>query len=71
MAGPPRLTKREREVAELVATGMSNRDIAAKLVVSQRTAEAHVEHILTKLDFSSRTQIAAWIHSSQKSDLTD
>jgi predicted ATPase/DNA-binding CsgD family transcriptional regulator len=57
----PRLTRREREVAALVAQGMSNKDIAAELVVSQRTAEAHVENILTKLGFTSRTQIAAWI----------
>jgi len=44
-----------------VAQGMSNREIAAKLVVSPRTAEAHIEHILIKLDFTSRAQIAAWV----------
>jgi non-specific serine/threonine protein kinase len=55
------LTRREREVADLVAQGMSNREIAAKLVVSPRTAEAHIEHILLKLDFTSRAQIAAWV----------
>ncbi len=55
------LTKRERQVAELVAQGLSNRQIAAKLVISQRTAQGHVENILTKLGFNSRTQIAAWI----------
>jgi len=60
------LTRREREVATLVAQGMSNRDIAAKLVVAQRTAEAHVEHILTKLGFTSRTQIAAWVTEQQE-----
>ena len=38
---------------------MSNKDVAARLVISQRTAEAHVEHILTKLGFTSRTQIVA------------
>jgi DNA-binding CsgD family transcriptional regulator len=54
------LTRREREVAELVAQGLSNRDIAAKLQVAQRTAERHVENILIKLGFTSRTQIAAW-----------
>lgn len=43
------LTRREREVAQLVADGMTNKDIAAKLIISQRTAEAHAEHILTKL----------------------
>ncbi|WP_280436229.1 protein kinase domain-containing protein [Nocardia carnea] len=55
------LTKRERQVAELVAQGLSNKQIATKLVVSQRTAQSHVEHILTKLGFNSRAQIAAWI----------
>jgi non-specific serine/threonine protein kinase len=56
----PQLTRREREVAELVARGESNKEIAASLTVSQRTAETHVEHILSKLGFASRTQIAAW-----------
>ncbi|MGI8312712.1 response regulator transcription factor [Saccharopolyspora hattusasensis] len=55
------LTVREREVAALVAQGMSNKQIAETLVISQRTAEAHVEHILTKLGFASRTQIAAMV----------
>jgi non-specific serine/threonine protein kinase len=54
------LTRREREVAHLAAEGLSNKDIATRLVISQRTAESHVEHILTKLGFTSRTQIAAW-----------
>jgi non-specific serine/threonine protein kinase len=63
----PQLTRREREVATLVAQGMSNKDIAAKLVIAQRTAEAHVEHILTKLGFTSRTQITAWIAEQQDS----
>ena len=55
------LTRREREIAELVAQGLSNREIASRLVIAQRTAEGHVEHILVKLGFSSRAQIAAWI----------
>jgi non-specific serine/threonine protein kinase len=54
------LTRRERQVADLVAEGLTNKAIAARLVISQRTAEGHVEHILTKLGFSSRAQIAAW-----------
>jgi DNA-binding CsgD family transcriptional regulator len=54
------LTRREREVAELVAQGLSNREIATRLVISQRTAESHVENILRKLGFGSRTQIAVW-----------
>jgi non-specific serine/threonine protein kinase len=53
------LTAREREVASLVADGLTNKDIAAQLVVSKRTVDAHVEHILGKLGFSSRVQIAA------------
>ncbi|WP_040829875.1 protein kinase domain-containing protein [Nocardia jiangxiensis] len=54
------LTKRERQVADLVAQGMTNKAIAARLVISQRTAAGHVEHILTKLGFTSRAQIAVW-----------
>jgi non-specific serine/threonine protein kinase len=55
-----RLTRRQREVAALVAEGLSNKDIAARLVISQRTAESHIEDILQKLGYTSRTQIAAW-----------
>lgn len=55
------LTKREWEVAHLIAQGMSNRAIAAHLFISPRTAETHVEHILVKLNFTSRAQVAAWI----------
>jgi non-specific serine/threonine protein kinase len=54
------LTRREREIAEQVAKGHTNRRIALELTVSQRTVEGHVEKIMTKLGFSSRTQIAAW-----------
>jgi DNA-binding CsgD family transcriptional regulator len=56
----PELSRRESEVAGLVAEGLSNREIARRLVVSERTAETHVQHILTKLGFASRSQIAAW-----------
>ena len=55
-----RLTRREREVAGLIAAGMSNRQIAEHLYLSERTAETHVQNILTKLGFSSRSQVAAW-----------
>jgi non-specific serine/threonine protein kinase len=55
------LTRREAEIAELIAEGLSNKEIAARLVIAQRTAEGHVEHILTKLGFSSRAQVAAWV----------
>ncbi|MGW2663752.1 protein kinase domain-containing protein [Nocardia tengchongensis] len=62
------LTKREREVADLVAEGLTNKAIAARLVISQRTAQGHVEHILTKLGFTSRAQIAAWIAEHSRGD---
>ncbi|MBC6449398.1 ATP-binding protein [Actinokineospora xionganensis] len=62
-----RLTKREREVAELVAKGMTNKEIAKALVISLRTAETHIDHIRTKLGFSNRAQIAAWISRVQRS----
>ncbi len=55
------LTPREQEVAELVAQGLTNKAIAEKLVISQRTVQGHVEHVLAKLGFNSRTQIAAWV----------
>ncbi|MGJ3558561.1 response regulator transcription factor [Streptomyces sp. INA 01156] len=55
------LTRRESEIAELVALGLTNKQIAAKLVIAQRTADAHVQNILTKLGFNSRTQVAAWV----------
>jgi DNA-binding CsgD family transcriptional regulator len=54
------LTVREREIAALVADGLSNRAIAQELVISERTAQNHVQHILVKLGFSNRAQIAAW-----------
>lgn len=60
-AGRTGLTRREREVAALIADGLSNREIAARLVVAQRTAEGHVENILGKLGFTSRAQVAGWI----------
>ncbi|MFD1814956.1 ATP-binding protein [Rhodococcus gannanensis] len=59
------LTRREQQVADLVAQGLTNKAIAAKLVISQRTAQGHVEHVLSKLGFSSRAQIAAWVVEQQ------
>jgi DNA-binding CsgD family transcriptional regulator len=56
----PHLTPREREVAGLVGTGSTNREIAAALSISPKTVAAHVEHILTKLGASRRAQIATW-----------
>jgi len=55
------LSARELEVAELVAEGLSNPAIARRLYLSRSTVATHVAHILTKLDFSSRAEIAAWI----------
>jgi DNA-binding CsgD family transcriptional regulator len=54
------LSARETEVAGLVAGALSNREIAARLVLSERTVETHVRSILTKLGFTSRTEIATW-----------
>ena len=54
------LSGREREIADLVAEGLTNRAIAARLVISGRTVDGHVASILTKLGFSSRAQVAAW-----------
>ncbi|GAB2663850.1 LuxR C-terminal-related transcriptional regulator [Prescottella soli] len=59
--GARALTPRETEIAELVATGMTNKAIAERLVISQRTVEGHVEHIREKLGFTSRTQIVTWV----------
>ncbi len=55
------LTAREREIAELVARGLSNRAIADELVISQATVARHVANILAKLGFTSRTQVATWV----------
>jgi DNA-binding NarL/FixJ family response regulator len=62
VSGPERipLSAREREVAVLIARGLSNREIAAALTITEKTAANHVDHILTKLDLHSRTQIAVW-----------
>src|ERR1051326_9034592 len=54
------LTEREREVLQLVAVGKANKDIAAELNISERTARTHVSSILTKLRLTSRTQAALW-----------
>ena len=58
-----RLTRRESEVALLVARGLTNREVADRLYLSVRTVEVHVDRILTKLGFHTRTQLAAWAHA--------
>jgi predicted ATPase/DNA-binding CsgD family transcriptional regulator len=59
-SSPNKLTQREQQIATLLAEGMSNADIGRTLVVSARTAETHVRHIMDKLGFSTRAEIAAW-----------
>ena len=63
-AGSP-LTARERDVASLVGQGLTNRQIAERLIVSERTAQNHVQHILGKLGLANRVQVASWWHDHQ------
>jgi non-specific serine/threonine protein kinase len=62
----PQLTPREQQVAELIAEGLSNREIAGRLVISQRTVESHVDHVLHKFGFTSRAQVVAWAERLQR-----
>jgi DNA-binding NarL/FixJ family response regulator len=55
------LTRREEEVAALVAQGLTNRYIATELSISERTVATHVRKILSKLGLSSRSRLAAWV----------
>jgi non-specific serine/threonine protein kinase len=55
------LTKRQAEIAELVADGLTSKEIAERLTISLRTAESHVEAIRTRLGFHTRAEIAAWV----------
>ncbi len=61
VTGAPRLTLREREVVALVADGLSNKAIATRLGVSTRTVEGHVNHVFTKLDLESRTELVRYV----------
>jgi DNA-binding CsgD family transcriptional regulator/sugar lactone lactonase YvrE len=61
------LSPREREVAALVAEGLTNRDIAKKLFISERTVDGHLEHLREKLDVNTRAQIATWFVRQQTS----
>src|SRR6202521_4578777 len=63
-AGP--LAKREAEVARLVAAGLSNKEIGARLLVSETTVATHIRAIMNKLGFNSRAQIAGWMASSNR-----
>ena len=63
--GSAGLTSREWEIAGLVAEGLSNREIAGRLVISKRTVDAHIEHIYSKLGVSSRVQLASWLQSAR------
>jgi non-specific serine/threonine protein kinase len=65
-SGP--LSRREEEVAILVARGLTNRKIAERLVIGERTVATHIEHILNKLGFRSRAQVAAWATDARSSD---
>jgi DNA-binding NarL/FixJ family response regulator len=56
----PILTRRERDVASLIARGQTNRQIAATLVITEGTVANHVVHILAKLGYNARSQIAVW-----------
>lgn len=56
------LTAREAQVAGLIADGLTNGQIAARLRMAERTADAHVEHIRNKLGLHNRAQIAVWAH---------
>ncbi|WP_434452942.1 response regulator transcription factor [Lentzea sp. E54] len=60
----PVLSDRQRMVVELVAQGLTNAQVAAKLGISHRTVESHVHNVKTTLNLSSRAQLAAWAQSN-------
>jgi DNA-binding CsgD family transcriptional regulator len=62
---PSALSRREREVAKLVARGLTNRQIAEELVLSERTVENHVRNILKKLKLPSRSEVATWVEAQR------
>lgn len=64
-ARPGGLTRREGEIAGLLAEGLTNKEIATRLVISQRTVESHVDHVLVKLGMTSRAQVASWVAEQQ------
>jgi non-specific serine/threonine protein kinase len=65
------LTRREREIAALIAEGLTNREIAQRLVIAERTAATHVQHILTKLGLPNRTRIAMWLADQRRGGIPE
>ncbi|GLZ01224.1 LuxR C-terminal-related transcriptional regulator [Actinoplanes sp. NBRC 103695] len=70
-SNPGTLSRRELDVARLVADGRSNKEIGTRLFISERTVESHVRNILTKLGFTSRTQVAGWIAAQRAPDTSE
>src|SRR5690349_5752767 len=68
-SGPTPLSRREKEIADLVAEGLTNKEIAGRLFISDRTVEGHVENILGKTGFDRRVQIVRWV-AEQKAAAT-
>ena len=66
----PALSRREREVAALVAEGLTNKEIGARLFISERTVDGHLEHVREKLGVNSRAQIAAWFANQSRAEAT-
>lgn len=62
------ISRREREVAALVAEGLTNKEIGARLFISERTVDGHLEHVREKLGVNSRAQIAAWFANQSRAD---
>jgi DNA-binding NarL/FixJ family response regulator len=62
------LSKRELEVARLVAGGLSNKEIGSRLFLSERTVETHVSKILNRLGINSRVEIASWVAQEPRTD---
>jgi DNA-binding NarL/FixJ family response regulator len=60
------MTKREREVMELIADGRSNKEIAARLRIAAKTVKSHVHNILEKLALHTRLEVAAYAHAEQR-----
>lgn len=65
------LTRREHEIVHLIAQGLTNKEIAARLVISARTAETHVQNVLMKTGFSTRNRVASWYASTHESEPRD